>query len=138
MRVVRLLAMTVFLGVAAACGEREPQAPSAVPSPEESAAAPSTAASAPGGGATGRFPVPIAEGGEIVSEFPGEVTVAYPTALTEALVGFYRGYDVERGGVGGDTFDDGIEYQFQQDGETIVLSVTPGASSTVVLIRVLP
>jgi hypothetical protein len=138
MQVVRLLAMTVLLGTAVACGGGEPQAPSTAPPPEESTAATAVAASAPAGGSTGRFPVPIVEGGEIVDEFPGEVKVSYPAAMSDALVGFYRDYAVERGGVGGDTFDDGIEYQFDQDGETIVVSVTPDPPNTIVLIRVLP
>jgi len=85
-----------------------------------------------------RFPVPIVEGGEIIAEFPGEVTVSYPEAMVQPLIGFYETYALERDGVGGSTNLDGISYQFDQDGDTIEVSVTPEPPNAILLIRVLP
>ncbi|HSJ71395.1 MAG TPA: hypothetical protein VLA29_07115 [Acidimicrobiia bacterium] len=89
-------------------------------------------------GAPTPFPVPIVSGGEIVAEAPGEVAVSYPVEMFDALVGFYEQYALDRGGRGGELFEGGIEYQFDQDGDRIVVSVTPEDDGALTMIRVLP
>lgn len=138
-RKVHVLAMIGALSVVGACAgssgpatTEDPGAPTTVPAGtaiDPTAAAPSGAA---------RFPVPIVEGGQIVSEYPGEVTVAYPEALFEPLVEFYESYAMDRGGAGGELSDGGINYQFDDAGATIDLSVTPEPPDVIVFIRVLP
>jgi hypothetical protein len=106
--------------------------------PTTTSPAATTVADPPDDGAATPFPVPIVEGGAIVDEFPGEVRVAYPEAMLEPLVDFYTTYATEREGNGGELFDGGVEYQFTQDGDTIVVTVTPEPPDAIVLIRVLP
>jgi hypothetical protein len=141
-RTVRLLALIGLVGVVMSCGGADEEAADTSVAPAETsttaAPAPSSGDTDPDEGSSAQFPVPIVEDGQIVSEFPGEVTVSYPEAMLEPLIDFYEGYALERGGVGGELFEGGIEYQFEQEGDTVAVSVTPEPPNAIVFIRVLP
>ncbi len=139
MRWHRVLVFSALTIVVVSCSDSGSDAPTTTDTTVDSSSttvATATTAQSPGTPAT--FPVPIVSGGEIVSEAPGEVAVSYPTEMFDALVDSYEQYALDRGGVGGELFDGGIEYQFSQDGDTIILSVTPAGEATLVTIRVLP
>lgn len=135
MRALRFL-FPLVLTAAAACGSEATV--TTTTSAPVSTTVTATTADDPGSDGSASFPVPLASGGEIVSEFPGEVVVAYPDSMFAGLISFYTDYAVERDGTGGELFDGGIEYQFVQDGDTIVVSVTQEPPNAILSIRVLP
>jgi hypothetical protein len=135
-RVLVLSALTIIVVSCSGSGSDAPPTTDTAVDASSTTVATATTATSPGTPAT--FPVPIVSGGEIVSEAPGEVAVSYPTEMFDGLVDFYEQYALDRQGAGGELFEGGIEYQFSQEGDTIIVSVTPQDDGTLVMIRVLP
>ncbi len=75
----------------------------------------------------------------MLSEFPGEVTFEYPSALHDALIGFYDGYaDTVEVISAGELFPDGYEWQLRGEGGTQQITLTPDGSTLTLFIRVTP
>ncbi|RPI22265.1 MAG: hypothetical protein EHM57_05545 [Actinobacteria bacterium] len=84
------------------------------------------------------FPIPVPEGGTVMSSYPTEVMVGYAESDFGDLVDFYRDYSEGRDGVETELFDGGFEWQIVSDrGGHIVITVTPEDAGSVVLIRLL-
>ena len=85
------------------------------------------------------FPIPVPEGGTMVSEFPGEATFEYPSELYDALVRFYDGYaetvDVVSAG---ELFPDGYEWQLEGEGGMQQVTLTDDGSTVTLFLRVTP
>lgn len=139
MRWLRVLALCATTFIVVSCSGTESDVTSTTePGVEATSTTVTSSTSATPPGNPASFPVPIVSGGEIVSEAAGEVAVSYPAEMFDALVDFYEQYALDRSGTGGELFDGGIEYQFSQDADTIIVSVTPEADAALVMIRVLP
>lgn len=125
----------------AACGGAAPPASDAAgsdPAPAVSVA-PGTGSSPAASRASEAFPIPVPEGGTMVSEYPGEVTFEYPSELYDALVRFYDGYaetvDVISAG---ELFPDGYEWQLEGEGGRQQVTLTDDGSTLTLFLRVTP
>lgn len=86
----------------------------------------------------GRFPIPIPQGGELVSEFPGEATFRYPESAFDAVRAFYDDYAADHEVVSsGELFDGGFEWQVGEGDALHVIVLTLEPPDAVLLARVL-
>ena len=135
-----LLATPLMLLVA--CAGPAPAASDAVasePAPAASIAPPGTSAAPAASRAPEAFPIPVPEGGTLVSQFPGEVTFEYPSELYDALVRFYDGYaetvDVISAG---ELFPAGYAWQLEGEGGMQEVTLTDDGSTLTLFLRVSP
>jgi hypothetical protein len=139
MRGTWLLATASLVGATVGCGGGGlDQADPSDTLPETTTSAIAGPSDEQGDASAQPFPVPLVEGGEILSEFPGEVAVAYPDEMFDAVASFYEAHTVERAGSVTEFFDGGFEYQFADGDDDIVITDNPEPGRTVALNRVLP